>query len=65
MTNSRRISGGQVPDRDPAVEKHWSTQSESDGLPERGNHSGKPCDSVAFNENDNEDLKFTQYGTHD
>ena len=31
--------------------------------------SGKPsdsdCDSVAFNENDNEDLRFMQYGTHD
>jgi hypothetical protein len=23
------------------------------------------CDSLAFNENDNEDLRFTQYGTHD
>jgi hypothetical protein len=23
------------------------------------------CDSVAFNENGNEDLGFTQYGTHD
>jgi hypothetical protein len=23
------------------------------------------CDSVAFSENDNEDLGFTQYGTHD
>ena len=31
--------------------------------------SGKPsdsyCDFVAFNENDNEDLRFMQYGTHD
>ena len=32
-------------------------------------HSGKPsdsdCDCVAFNENDSEDIRFTQYGTHD
>ena len=27
--------------------------------------SDSECDSVAFNENDNEDLRFMQYGTHD
>ena len=27
--------------------------------------AGSDCDSVACNENDSEDLRFTQYGTHD
>jgi len=30
---------------------------------EPGDHDDRG-DSVAFNENDNEDLRFTQYGTH-
>ena len=34
-------------------------------FPHSDETSDSDCDSVALNENDSEDLRFTQYGTHD
>jgi hypothetical protein len=45
-----------IPSNDKTV--HSVQRGDSDDHDNRG-------DSVAFNENDNEDLRFTQHGTHD
>jgi len=50
------MQSNQIPQNDKTVDSVQRGDS--------GDHEDHG-DSVAFNENDNEDLRFTQYGTHD
>jgi len=50
------VQSNSIPSNDKTVDS--LQRGESGDYDDRG-------DSVAFNENDSEDLRFTQYGTHD